>query len=321
MATLEISAGSIRDEEYESQRQAIWRRFRRHRLAMLGVAALLFLMLFSFVGPLLSPYDANALLGAPNQPPSQAHLLGTDEIGRDILTRLMSAGRISLLLAVIVTLGTTLLGMLIGAVAGYFGGWVDSAAMRLVDFLLTLPALPMLLILSAMSLRGGLPLRPPEWLAGAFGWVWGMPPAAAESVLILAFILIALGWMEIARLVRGQVLSLRTLAFTEATRALGASHGRIILRHMIPNALGPIIVAATFGFGSVIIAEAGLSFLGFGVQNPSASWGNMLNNVREFMQVQPWRAFIPGLTIFIASLSFNFIGDALRDALDPRMKV
>jgi peptide/nickel transport system permease protein len=304
-----------------SQNRMIWQRFRQHRLALVGVIALILLFALSFVGPTLSPYDPNALVALPNQNPSQAHPFGTDEIGRDVLTRLMWAGRISLLLAALVTLGTTVVGMFLGSVAGYFGGWLDSLIMRVVDFLLTLPTLPMLLILSAMSLRGGLPIRPPEFLSQGLAWVWSMQPTAAENILILAFILILLGWMDTARLVRGQVLSLRTMVFTEASRALGANNGHIIRRHMIPNALGPIIVAATFGFGNVIIGEAALSFLGFGVQNPSASWGNMLSNVREFMQVQPWRAFIPGLTIFIASLSFNFIGDALRDALDPRMKI
>jgi peptide/nickel transport system permease protein len=185
---------------------------------------------------------------------------------------------------------------------------------------LTLPTLPLLLILSAMSLRGGLPLSTPASLNAFFGWVWSMPVANAESILILATILIVLGWMEMARLVRGQVLALRHLEFAEATRAMGASHWRLIFRHMLPNAMAPIIVSATFAFGGVIINEAALSFLGFGVQNPSASWGNMLTNVREFMLVQPWRAFVPGMAIFLASLSFNFAGDALRDALDPRLK-
>jgi peptide/nickel transport system permease protein len=297
-----------------------WRRFTRHRLALVGVAALLSLVALSFAGPAFSPYGPSAIVAPANLEPLRAHPLGTDEIGRDVLTRLMWAGRISLLLAAVVTLGSTAAGVVVGALAGYFGGWVDGVAMRAVDFLLTLPTLPLLLVLSAMSLRGGLPISPPGWMSDLFAWVWSMTPANAENVLILAAILVLLGWMEAARLVRGQVLSLRTLPFAEAARALGASHGRIIWRHMIPNTLAPIIVSATFGFGTVIINEAALSFLGFGVQNPAASWGNMLNNVRDFMLVQPWRAFVPGLAIFLASLSFNFVGDALRDALDPRLK-
>ena len=297
-----------------------WRRFTRHRLAVLGLAALALLLALSFVGPALSPYDPNAIVAAANLEPTQSHLLGSDEIGRDVLTRLMWAGRISLLLAAVVTLGSTLIGVAAGAAAGYFGGWADTLVMRTVDFLLTLPTLPLLLILSAMSLRGGLPISPPGWLSDMFAWVCSMSPANAENILILATILIVLSWMEAARLVRGQVLALRTLPFAEAALALGASHGRIIWRHMVPNTMAPIIVSATFGFGTVIINEAALSFLGFGVQNPAASWGNMLNNVRDFMLVQPWRAFVPGLAIFLASLSFNFVGDALRDALDPRLR-
>ncbi len=305
-----------------SQLEIVWTRFRRHRLALLGVVALALLLLFAFVGPYFSPYTPDAqFIGPPNGPLTSANPLGTDELGRDVMTRLMWAGRISLLLSFIVTLGSVGIGVLIGSVSGYFGGWVDIFAMRAVDFMLTLPLLPLLLILSAMNLRGGLPFTTPLAVNQFFGWAWGMSPDNAENILLLAMILTVFGWMGTARLVRGQVLALRGMEFTDASRALGASNWRIITRHMIPNALAPIIVAATFNFGEVIITEAGLSFLGFGVQPPEASWGNMLNGVRDFMLVQPWRAFVPGLAIFFASISFNFVGDALRDALDPRLKL
>lgn len=305
-----------------SQLEVVWTRFRRHRLALAGAGVLVGLFLFAFFGPLLSPYDPNTqFLSAPNGPLTLTHPLGTDELGRDVMTRLMWAGRISLLLSILVTLGSMLIGILIGAVSGYFGGWADTVAMRVVDFMLTLPILPLLLILSAMNLRGGLPIGTPLVVNRFFGWAWGMSPDHAENILILATILIVFGWMGTARLVRGQVLALRGMEFTDAARALGASPWRIIARHMIPNALAPIIVAATFNVGGVIITEAALSFLGFGVQPPGASWGNMLNGVRDFMLVQPWRAFVPGLAIFCASISFNFVGDALRDALDPRLKL
>jgi peptide/nickel transport system permease protein len=303
-----------------SQAQVIWRRFRKHRLAVVGIGILVFLFTVAFIGPAISPYDPNNIVDTPHLEPSAIHWFGTDEIGRDVLTRLMWAGRISLLLAAVVTFGATLVGVVVGAAAGYFGGWVDTIAMRAVDFMLSLPILPLLLILSAMNLRGGLPISIPGFINRFFAWVWSMTPERAENILILATILIIFGWMSIARLVRGQVLALRNMDFTDASRALGVSDWQIIAKHMIPNALAPIIVSATFDFGGVIITEAALSFLGFGVQNPSASWGNMLNNVRDFMLVQPWRAFVPGLTIFLASLSFNFVGDALRDALDPRLK-
>jgi peptide/nickel transport system permease protein len=321
MAVAQLASEKIVPRETH-QLEIVWTRFRRHQLALLGAVVLVGLFLFAFVGPALSPYDPNAqFLDAPNGPLTPTHPLGADELGRDVMTRLMWAGRISLLLSIIVTLGSTFIGVAVGAISGYFGGWADTLAMRAVDFMLTLPLLPLLLILSAMNLRGGLPIGTPLALNRFFGWAWGMSPDHAENILILAAILIVFGWMGTARLVRGQVLALRGMEFTDAARALGASHWRIITRHMIPNAFAPIIVAATFNIGGVIITEAALSFLGFGVQPPEASWGNMLNGVRDFMLVQPWRAFVPGLAIFFASISFNFVGDALRDALDPRLKL
>jgi peptide/nickel transport system permease protein len=321
MAVAELTVDPLLTTKEVSQTRLVIRRFMRHRLAVLGVVTLLLLFGLAFVGPLLSPYSPNDLVAVANMAPRAQHLFGTDEVGRDVLTRLMWAGRISLLLAAFVTLGSTLIGVTIGAAAGFFGGWVDSFSMRVVDFLLTLPLLPMLLIMAAMQQRGGLPITTPDVVNRAFGWVWSMTADDAERILITAGILIFLSWMGVARLVRGQVLALKNQEFTDAARVLGASNTRIISRHMVPNSLAPIIVSATLGFGSIIVLESALSFLGFGVQPPAASWGNMLNGVREYMLVQPWRAFIPGLAIFLASLSFNFIGDALRDALDPRLKL
>jgi peptide/nickel transport system permease protein len=321
MATAELILRPIPAAAPLSQRRLVWRRFRRHRLALIGVAVLALLFVLAFVGPLLSPYAPNDIVARPYLEPSAGHLLGTDEIGRDVATRLMWAGRISITIAVLVTLGSTLLGVAVGALSGYFGRFTDAASMRFVDFLLSLPLLPILLILSAMYQKGGLPVSTPDWANASFGWLWSMKSDEAEKVLILVVILIAFGWMGTSRLVRAQVLSLKQQDFTAAAQALGVSDRGIIVKHMIPNSMAPIIVSATFGFGSVIILEAALSFLGFGVQVPAASWGNMLNNVREFMLVQPWRAFVPGMAIFLASLSFNFIGDALRDALDPRLKM
>jgi peptide/nickel transport system permease protein len=306
---------------HASQKSVVWRRFRRHRLAVFGIFVLVALFALAFIGPLLSPYQANDLVAGANLDPTLAHPLGTDEVGRDTLTRLMWAGRVSLVIALIVTLASTLLGVTIGAAAGYFGGVVDAGAMRFVDFLLSLPLLPLLLILSAMAQRGSLPIHTPDFVNGFFGWLWSMRAEEAQKVLILIIILIAFSWMGTSRLVRGQILSLKHQEFTIAATAVGVSSRGIILRHMIPNSLAPIIVAATFGFGAVIVTEAALSFLGFGVQVPVPSWGNMLTSIREFMFTQPWRAFVPGMAIFLASLSFNFIGDALRDALDPRLKL
>lgn len=323
MATAELIVGDVLARPREvGQLELVWARFSRHKLAVLGVWVLLGLFVASFAGPLFSPYDPEAqFIGPIFGELTYANPLGTDDVGRDVMTRLMYAGRISLLMALIVTVVSSVIGVVIGAAAGYFGGWVDALSMRLVDFMLTLPILPLLLILSAMSIRGGLPLTIPETISRLFGWIWNMPLERAEGVLILSFILIMFQWQNLARLVRGQVLALRAQTYSEAAQALGASSLHIIARHMIPNTLAPIIVATTFNFGGVIITEAALSFVGFGVQAPSASWGSMLNGVRDFIMLQPWRAFVPGLAIFLASMSINFIGDALRDALDPRLKL
>jgi peptide/nickel transport system permease protein len=322
MATAELSAEALLTTQEVSQGQVVWKRFRKHKLALVGTGVLIFLFLFSFLGPSFSPYDPEAqFIGEPFGPLTRAFPFGTDELGRDVLTRMMWSGRISLIISLFVTFNTVLIGIVVGSISGYFGGWVDTFLMRTVDLLLTLPTLPLLLILSAMSLRGGLPIQSPEFMNRFFGWVWGMSPQHASNVMILMAILILLGWMGLARLVRGQVLSLRNMEFADAERALGAPSWRIIIRNMIPNSLAPIIVAATFNFGEVIVLEAALSFLGFGVQPPSSSWGSMLNNVRDYMLIQPWRAFVPGMAIFLASISYNFVGDALRDALDPRLKL
>lgn len=322
MATIELGREQLLTSKEVTPAQVIWNRFRKHRLALVGLTVLASLFAFAFIGPALSPYDPDAqYLTDPMGPLTQAHPFGTDELGRDVMTRMMWAGRISLVLSLYVTFVSILLGILVGSVAGYFGGFLDVILMRLVDFMLTLPLLPLLLLLSAMSLRGGFPIPVPQFLISFFAWIWGITPDNAENIMILSFILIAFGWMGTARLVRGQALSVRSMEYMDAARALGASSWRMIFRQMLPNVLAPIIVAATFSFGEVIVLEAALSFVGFGVQPPSSSWGSMLNNVRDFMLVQPWRAFVPGFAIFLASISYNFIGDALRDALDPRLKL
>jgi peptide/nickel transport system permease protein len=302
-------------EKPVSQWGLAFQRLRRHKLAMIGLFILMFVTLVSISASVVAPYDYEEIdlyrgyapfmsKGEVDRP---LHILGTDKLGRDILSRLLYAGRISLTIALSVTVFYIIIGTLIGAVAGAFGGWVDTILMRFTDVMLTLPTLPLLLILSS-SLRQFVQLQK---LAGS-----------NLSVFIIIFTLTIFGWMGVARLVRGSVLSLREQEFIEASRALGANQFRIILRHLIPNSMAPIIVAATLGFGSVIISESALSFLGFGVMPPVPTWGNMLNEARnsplEYLFVQ---ALSPGFFIFLTVLSINFLGDGLRDALDPRLKL
>jgi peptide/nickel transport system permease protein len=304
--------GSVRPT---GQWSLVWRRLRRHKLAMVGVVVFAAIVLLSLLAQWIAPYGYEEIdlkntyapvlaAGAAGRP---LHLLGTDGLGRDIFSRLLFAGRISLGVALVVTVSTTLVGALVGAIAGALGGVIDTILMRLTDIMLTLPFLPMVLVLSS-SLRQYASLQ--EFLGSSL------------SVVIIILVLLIFGWMTTARLVRGSVLTLRGQDFVAASQALGASRWRIILRHLIPNSLAPIIVAATLGFGGIIVAESALSFLGFGVMPPVPTWGNMLNEARnsplEYLFTQ---ALTPGLCIFLTVLAINFVGDGLRDALDPRLKM
>ncbi len=292
-----------------------WRRLRRHRLAMIGLVVLAVIIISSLAANWIAPYAYDEIdlrhtyapIMAPGMPGRAVHYLGADGLGRDIFTRLLYAGRVSLGVALSVTILVTIFGVLIGSISGFLGGAVDSVLMRFTDVMLTLPDLPLLLIMSA-SLRQFAQLQ--DLLGDLLG------------VAIIVFVLTMFGWMSDARLVRGQALSLRTREFIDASRSLGASQARIIFRHIVPNALAPIIVNATLGFGGVIIAESALSFLGFGIMPPIPTWGNMLNDARsaplQYLFVQ---ALWPGFCIFLTVLSINFVGDGLRDALDPRLKM
>jgi len=280
----------------QSYAQVAWQRFRHHRLAMVGAAVALGLVLMGLLAPWLAPYAFDRIaLDSRWARPSGAHFFGTDELGRDVLTRIMYAGRISLSVGFIVAVNVSLIGMLVGATAGFYGGRADVVLMRLVDILLSIPTLPLYLILAALIPGGGV------------------------SRIIIIFT--AFGWTGVARLVRGQILSLRTLEFVQAARAMGASEVRIILRHLLPNAMAPVIVAATLAVGGAILGESALSFLGLGIQPPTPSWGNMLQRAQEYIWNAPHLAIFPGVFIFLTVLSFNFLGDGLRDALDPRLRV
>lgn len=285
--------------EFPEPAQPYWklvlRRFLRHRMAVAGAVTLLLLFFMSFVGPYLSPYTFDGIdLPNSNQAwPSLAHWLGTDELGRDILTRLMYAGRISLSVGLSVAFLGVVIGTIIGGLAGYFGKWVDMAGMRVTDVFLSIPILMLLMVM--MKFLG-------------------------KELYVIVLILGATSWMGVARLVRGEFLALRNQEFIEASHAQGASSLWIMLRHMLPNAVAPIFVAATLGVADAIMLESALSFLGFGIQPPTPSWGNMLTDAQQYMISTPWLAFYPGLLIFLTVASINFVGDGLRDALDPKLK-
>lgn len=278
----------------DSPWRQVARRFRKNYLALLGLGLLIVLCAAALATPWIAPYSPTEIdLFNIQQPPTQGHLLGTDELGRDALTRLMYGSRVSLAVGLVATVIATAIGVFLGAVAGYYGGLVDNLIMRFVDVMLSFPTLFLLIILAAYF---------------------------KTTVLGVMIIIGLTGWMGVARLVRGEFLSLKEKEFTEAARALGVRDSRIIFRHVLPNAMAPVIVAFTLNVGYAIIYESALSFLGVGIQPPAASWGNMLTNAQDYIWNAPWLAIWPGFMIFITVLAFNFVGDGLRDALDPRLK-
>jgi peptide/nickel transport system permease protein len=268
--------------------------FLRHRLAVAGTVVFLLIAHAAILAPIVATHDPNHIdLLASAQGPSRAHWLGTDDIGRDVYSRLVYGARVSLSVGLVSVAIYTVIGMALGAIAGYFGGFIESLIMRLTDTVMCFPTL--VIIIAAVSILG-------------------------PSIFNIMALIGLLSWPSICRLVRGQVLSLREREFVEAARACGASDARIITRHVLPNTVAPLTVAATFGVASAILTEAGLSFLGMGVQPPTPSWGNMINMAQSgtILQEMPWLWAPAGITIAIAVLSINFIGDGLRDALDPR---
>jgi len=249
------------------------------------------------------------------------HYLGTDNIGRDYFSRLIYAGRISLTVAILSTIISELVGIVVGAISGFFGGWIDSILMRFVEFMLTIPQLPLLLIISSMLLRNDNLIPIPDPVLKFMGNILLLSPRDSRNAVLIVMVLAGFGWLNAAQLMRGTVLSLREQTFVEASRSLGASNFRIIMRDMIPNAMAPIIVDASLNLAGYVVGEAALAFLGFGIQDPVPTWGNMLSASQQFMLDKPWLPLVPGLPIFICSLAFNYIGDGLRDALDPRLKL
>ncbi|MBM7045755.1 ABC transporter permease [Rhizobium lusitanum] len=270
------------------------RRFARHRLALLGVAMITLIILTCLIGPSLLPYDELFIdLRHRFAPPFTAgyHIFGTDPLGRDVAVRLFMAGRISLLVGFFAMVLSTLIGTTIGVVAGYYGGRLGMFLMRFVDAFLSFPSIFLLLALAAF-------IKP--------------------SPFMITVIIAVTSWMEVARIVEAEVRSLRERDFVLAARMLGLSNGWIMFRELLPNAIGPIIVAATLTVARAILLEAYVSFLGYGIQPPLPSWGNMLNGAQQYLASAPWLAIVPGVAITLAVTSFNFIGDGLRDALDAR---
>jgi peptide/nickel transport system permease protein len=287
----------------QSLARETWRKFRRHRLAVVGAAILIVMVLAILVGPFIWRVPINEIdFSAKLQGPSWRHPLGTDDLGQDLLARMLYGGRISLAVGIAAMLVAIVVGTLVGAVAGMSRGWVGSALMWLTDLFLSLPALPLLLLIIYLFR---------DSLKAVFG------PEGGTFILIV-IVIGGLRWMPVARLVRAQFLSLREKEFVEAARALGASRVRQVARHILPNALGPVIVAATIDVAAAIIAESTLSFLGLGFPPDIPTWGRLLFDAKDNLDFAPHWALFPGAAIFLTVLSINFIGDGLRDALDPR---
>ncbi len=281
----------------ESQIGRVWTRFRRHRLALAGAFVVALLLASAFFAPAFAPQDPTLLdtalrFRAPLT--DWAHPLGTDELGRDTLSRLLFGGRVSLTVGLVAMITTVATGALIGITAGFLGGWIDMLLMRFVDTMLCFPQVFLLLVVAAF-----------------------VPPTLLSISLVIGLT----SWMEVSRIVRAEILHLKEQDFVAAARALGASRRRIMFRELLPNAAAPILVAATLKVASAVLMESYISYLGYGVQPPLASWGNMLTNAQGYFDTVPWLAILPGAAITLTVLGFNFLGDGLRDALDPRLRM
>lgn len=287
-----IPTPNLTDETYA---KTVWRRFRRHKLALIGSVVVLVLVLAALIGPMISPYDPDRSVAAFNQPPSSAHWLGTDQIGRDVLTRLLCGTRISLLVGALATLISTVIGVALGLISGYFGGWIDMVIMRVTDMIMSFPYILLVLVAAAVFEPG----------------LWNI-------ILILGFV----DWPGIARLVRGNVMNLRESNFVKSNIVAGMSKRHILFSEILPNTTAPILVYMTSVLALSILDEASLSFIGMGVQPPTASLGNLLNNAQNItiLTERPWLWVPPGLMIIVLVVAINFIGDALRDAMDPTAK-
>ena len=271
----------------------IWRRFAKHKLAVVGLFLIGFITLLAILAPWITPYHPHEITNAFGAPPSKEHWLGTDQIGRDQFSRLIYAARVSLAVGIGSVLIASAIGTVLGLVSGYFGGWIDSLIMRITDMFMSFPYIMLILVVAAI-----------------------VGPGLINIILILGF----LGWPAVARLVRGNVLAIKQSDYIKAAQALGYKTPRILSMHILPNTLAPILIYATSGVAAAILDEAALSFLGLGVQPPDASWGNMLSSAQSLsvLTSQPWLWLPPGIMVLLTVLSINYVGDALRDAFDPK---
>ena len=287
--------------------QVAWRRFKRHKMAIAGIFMLLAIILYVTVGSFFfTEAEANVTdLSIKLSPPSVEHPFGTDMVGRDILARTIYGGQISIIIGLLAVVVAILLGVLVGAVSGYYGGFTDSVLMRFTEAMFNIPALFLLIILAKM-LSGRVPNF--TFLGRSF----------SGSVVVIVVVIGITSWMYLARIVRSNVLSLKEQEFVTAARCTGASNFSIIFSHILPNTTAPIIVAATLLVAAAILSEAYVSFLGVGVQPPTPTWGNMLDQAYHHLEREPWMWFFPGVLILLTVLGINFVGDGLRDALDPR---
>lgn len=285
-----------------------WRQFQKHRLAMAGLVVFIFLILAVLIGPLVWPEKVNDPFAFDTgQPPSLNHPMGTDSLGQDILARVLYGGRISLAVGLVAAFVAISLGTIIGAVAGFFGGFVDSVLMRITDLFISLPQLPLLLLITFLFKETMQDFAEERFGSRNFG-----------VFLLVVMVIAILAWMPTARLVRASFLSVKEKEFVEAARSIGATRGILMGKHILPNVLSPIIVAATLEIGGAIITESALSFLGLGFPSDVPTWGQMLFQAKDYLELYPHEALFPGTLIFITVLAVNYIGDGLRDALDPR---
>jgi peptide/nickel transport system permease protein len=278
----------------QSEAAKAWKRFKSNKIALFGLGVLVILVLIAIFADLLAPHSPLKIFpGRRGAPPEAGHWLGFDGTGRDILSRIIHGSRVALMVGFAATSMVVIIGVIVGSIAGFFGGWIDQVLSRIIDTLMAFPIIALLVLLASV-----------------------VGPSLPTTILVIGFT----GWARYARVVRGDVLSVREWDYVQAARAVGAKSGRIILKHIIPNILGPVIVLASLGVGGIIILESTLSFLGLGIRPPDPSWGGMLSEGRPFIQTYPQISIAPGLMIVLTVLAFNFVGNGLRDALDPRSK-